>query len=140
MIIHGDVTKIYEIERDAYTQPISGGGGSIAYTFGATLLGLATGYFTIQYPLYSASPILLHKLQVTSQDTTAMQRSYIVIYPSITTIFDSYFYFTGTPKEFSLGDYKVDMRLSGGESIRLYLENNNVAPRWFEGAIWIITT
>ena len=140
MIIHGDVTKIYEIERDAYTQPISGGGGAIAYTFGATLAGTSTGYLNIAYPLYSTSPILLHMLQVTSQDTTAVQRVYIVRYPDVTVLFDSYFFFTDTPKEFSLGDIRLDLSLAGGESFRLYLENNNAAPRWFEGAIWIIST
>ena len=140
MIIHGDVTRIFEIERDAYTQPLSGGGGAVAYTFAANVGGLSDVYFTIAYPLYSTSPILLHRLQISCQDTATVQRTYIEIYPDAITIFDSYFFFTDTPKEFSLGDVKANLMLSGGQSIRLHLVNYNAGIRFFEGALWIITT
>lgn len=142
-VIRGDITKIYEIERDAYTQPIAGVGGAVAYTFAGNVDGLGDAYFTIAYPSYAVRPLLLHRLQITCQDTVTVQRSYIEIYPDAITIFDSYFFFTNTSKEFSLGDSKVDMTLSGGQSIRLHLVNY-AAPagvggqRYFEGALWII--
>ncbi len=136
-VIRGDILKIYEIEKDAYTQPIAGVGGAVAYTFVADVPGLSDVYYTIAYPTYAVR-LLLHRLQISCQDVTTVQRVYIEIYPDAITIFDSYFYFTDTPKEFSLGDIKVDMTLSGGQSIRLHLVNYNAGIRYFEGALWII--
>jgi len=130
MIIHGEITKIYEVEKDAYTQQITGGGWIDAYSFGFTV---APGlwYITFSFPL----PILFHSINVSSSDVSVMQRVYLIKYPELNVLGDFYYYFRYTPRQFFLGDVKVDLSATNS-FVRIYFENNAVGNRTFRGSIW----
>lgn len=129
-VIHGDVLKIYEIEKDAYTQVITGSPYIDAYSFGFILAGLSTGYFDITPSFREGS--IFHSLNISSY-SIIIQRVYVVKYPVGTVLFDAYFRYD-SQKQFNLGDFSVF--LNPGEYIRVYLENNDAAPRIITGSFW----
>ena len=133
-VIHGDITKIYELEKDAYTQQLTGGAFIDAYSFGAVIIALSTAYFEITSATFPREGSLLHSINVsTSSVTGTPQRIYLIKYPEATTLGDFYFRYD-TTKQFFLGD--ASAYLPAGETIRLYMENNDGANIVFEGTLW----
>lgn len=133
-VIHGDITKIYEIEKDAYTQQIDTGAYIDAYSFATTVIALSTGYYEITPTTFPRSGSLLISINMSTNSVSGiMQRIYIIKYPEVRVLGDFYFRYDST-KQFSLGG--VDATLALGEYIRVYLENNDAGNRFFEGTIW----
>lgn len=132
--IHGDILKILEIEKDAYTQSITGGASIDAYTFGYLVGALSTAYFEITPATFTQVGSLLHSINVSTTSVSGtMQRIYLVKYPEVTTIGDFYIRY-GTTDQFYLGDFPAV--LAEGETIRVYMENNDGVNVYFEGTIW----
>ena len=134
-VIHGEVTKILEIEKDAYAQVITGSPFIDAYSFGGIVAGLSTGYFDIT-PTTFGGDDFLRSLNI-STNSTATQRVYFIKYPEGTVLFDSYFRYD-SQAQFFLGD--ISTYLTSVEYIRVYLENNSVNPRIFQGTIWWVNS
>ncbi len=132
-ILHGDINKIFEIERDAFAQNISGGGRVDAYSF-VVLIAPGTWYFNFTTSATS-SPVLLHAINMSCNEVVVIQRIYLIKYPELTVAGDFYFYYTYTPKQFSLGDVKVDLA-AANSFVRIYIENNAAGNRIFRGTIW----
>lgn len=133
--IRGEIEKVYEIQKDAFTQPIVGGRIVLPYSF-AFNIPAGTSFFNIDSPPLGTfhNVIQLHSINITCVDTVNIQRIYFILYPAGTVLGDFYFYFRYMPRQFFLGDVQVD--LTGGNYVRVYVENNAGANRYFEGTIW----
>ncbi len=46
-VIHGDISKIYEVEKDAYAEPLPGLPNITPYAFNFNIGALTTVYFTL---------------------------------------------------------------------------------------------
>lgn len=133
-VIRGDIQKIFEIEKDAYSQQIGTGAFIDAASFIYTIGAFATAYFEITSATFVREGSLLHSINMSTNSVSGiMQRIYLVKYPEITVIGNFYFRYD-TTKQFSLGDFPAV--LADGETIRVYMENNDGANRFFEGTIW----
>jgi len=132
-VIHGDITKIYEIEKDAYTQQI-GTPYIDAYSFFLGVLAGATRTFDITF---LSGGNLLHSISISTNSGSGviMQRVYLIKYPEATMLGDFYIRY-GSQNQFFLGD--LDLDLQTGEYVRVYLENNDVANLLFDGTIWYL--
>ena len=132
--IKGSIEKIYEIHKDAFTQQITGGAFIDAYSFAGTVLALSTAYFEITSATFPEVGSLLRSINISTSSTTGTpQRIYLIKYPQGTVLGDFYIRY-GTTDQFFLGD--VSAYLSTGETIRLYMENNDGVNIEFEGTIW----
>ncbi len=130
-VIHGDITKIYEIEKDAYTQPVTGGRIITPYTYAANIAGTSTGYFELNQANFG-NVVLLHSIHVSSS-SVALQRIYLVHYDG-TILLDANFRYD-SQKQFYLGDIRIDLTIPGSY-FRVYLENNAVGIQWIGGTIF----
>ncbi len=129
--IRGEIFKIFEVDRDAYTQIIPGANQIIAYSFGGNVPGLTTVYFDLS----TIGPSLLHSINV-SANAVNFERIYIILYPAGTVLFDAYFLYD-SQKQFFLGDIPVDPLNLGGY-IRVHLQNLVAGIRWIGGSLWYI--
>ena len=133
-VIHGDITRIYEIDKDAYTQSIAGSPRIDAYSFAGVVAGTSTGFLDID-PGDFETGSLFHSLNISS-GSAQIQRVYFIKYPEATILFHAYFRYD-SEHQFFLGDFSAYLNL--GEYIRIYLENNSVGNIRFEGTIWWLT-
>jgi len=131
--LRGDITKIYEIEKDAYTQQINAPFID-AYSFFLGVLAGATRTFDITF---LSGGNLLHSINISTNSVSGviMQRVYLIKYPEATTLGDFYIRY-GTQNQFFLGD--LDLDLQTGEYVRVYLENNDAFNLQFDGTIWYL--
>ena len=131
--LRGDITKIYEVEKDAYTQQV-GNPFIDAYSFIQGILTGLTGYFDITF---IQGGNLLHSINISTNSGSGviMQRVYLIKYPEATLLGDFYIRY-GTQNQFFLGDIDVDLQT--GEYIRVHMENNDAFNLIFEGTIWYL--
>jgi len=134
-VIHGDIYQIFEIEKDAYTQPFPGSGNIAPYSFAAVIAGTSTGYFSLTEANFGTHNLLHNIIISSSSVAAAMQRVYLIHYPNMTVLGDFYFRYD-TISQFFLGD--IEMDLTDGSSIRIYLENNSGANEWMGGVLWYV--
>lgn len=132
MIIHGDVTKIFEIEKDAYTQLIAGNPFIDAYSFGGVVAGTSTSFFDILPTTFFKVGSLFHSITISSS-SAQIQRVWFTKYPEGTVLFDAYFRYD-SEAQFFMGD--ISAFLNPGEYIRVRLRNNSVGNIRFVGTIW----
>lgn len=132
-VIHGDISKIYEIEKDAYTQQV-GTPYIDAYSFFLGVLAGVTRTFDITF---LSGGNLLHSINISTNSVSGviMQRVYLIKFPENRMLGDFYIRY-GSQNQFFLGDIDVDLQT--GEYIRVYLENNDAFNLQFDGTIWYL--
>ena len=130
--IHGDILRIYEIEVDAYTEPLAGAPSITPYSFAFNVAALSTVYFTLTSTNFSSAPFLMHSINISTNDVIP-NRIYLIHYPAGIVLLDAYFRYD-SQKQFSGGDVRID--LTDGSYIRVYVQNRAAGIRFFEGTIW----
>jgi len=131
-VIRGDITKIYEIDKDAFTQVIASSPFIDAYSFNGTLAGTSTGYFDILPTTFVWTDSLFRSLNISS-GSIQIQQIYFIKYPQGTVLFNAFFRYD-SQHQFLLGDFPAF--LNPGEYIRVYLVNNSAGNIRFQGTIW----
>lgn len=132
--IRGNVTKIKEIEKDAFTQPVGEGTPNQLYF----AYGLGTATYTIEdlfsgnYAIATGHQVMLHSFNISSGNTALNE---IVFTKADGTVLGDFFFRYDTQLQFSLGD--VILTKEEAEGFIMYIDNNGAGANFF-GTIYYI--
>lgn len=127
--IRGDVTKIYEVEKDAFTQPSEAGTPQPLY-FAYALTGIGTWTVDLFTDIPVGHTYMLHSFNI-SFPSTGIQRIYFI--KSDGTVLGDFNMYITRNKQFSLGDVSI----ADDEYITMYMVERVGADTWY-GTIWYI--
>jgi len=133
--IKGSIKRVRKIEKDAHTQIIENAPLFWHYTFGGYIPATTTISFNITSANIPLAENFLHSVIISSY-SFVINRIYFEKLPEGTILGDFFFNYNYI-KQFSLGDIPVNFK--PGEYIRVWMTNNDVFQRFFEGSIqWLI--